>query len=165
MNGQLTLYRDQYGIVPVALSLIAILWTTIVLIAVHSMMDDDPEHLALAYLLPTIFIAIFFGSALAIASTFVSGLAAAYFIYPPKFNLYIADPRHVAELGFILLLGVIASKVVGILTEQAARKLPPPEHSEPGILVAVGTGNFLHEHHDPAPQGGIIDSHERSDQP
>src|SRR5262249_50753583 len=27
------------------------------------------------------------------------------------------------------------------------------------------TGNFLHEHHDPAPQGGIINSHERSDQP
>jgi uncharacterized membrane protein YfcA len=68
MNGQLTLYRDQYGIVPVALSLIAILWTTIVLIAVHSMMDDDSEHLALAYLLPTIFIAIFFGSTLASAS-------------------------------------------------------------------------------------------------
>src|SRR5262245_22905735 len=26
------------------------------------------------------------------------------------------------------------------------------------------TGNFLHEHHDPAPQGGTINSHERSDQ-
>jgi hypothetical protein len=36
-----------------------------------------------------------------------------------------------------------------------------PEHSEPSILVVV-TGNFLHEHHDPAPQGGIINSHERS---
>src|SRR6516164_2907515 len=37
--------------------------------------------------------------------------------------------------------------------------------SEPGILVAVVTGNFLHEHHDPATQGGIINSHERFDQP
>jgi hypothetical protein len=26
-------------------------------------------------------------------------------------------------------------------------------------------GNFLHQHHDPAPQGDIINSHERSDQP
>jgi hypothetical protein len=34
-----------------------------------------------------------------------------------------------------------------------------------GILVVVVTGNFLHEHHDPAPHGGIINSHERSDQP
>ena len=32
-------------------------------------------------------------------------------------------------------------------------------------LVVVVTGNFLYEHHDPAPQGGIINSHERSDQP
>jgi hypothetical protein len=29
-------------------------------------------------------------------------------------------------------------------------------------LVAVVTGNFLHKHHDP---GGIVNSHERSDQP
>ena len=40
-----------------------------------------------------------------------------------------------------------------------------PAQSELGILVAVVTGNFLHEHHDPAPQGGIINSHERCDQP
>jgi len=40
-----------------------------------------------------------------------------------------------------------------------------PAQSELGILVAVVTGNFLHEHHDPAPQGGIINLHERSDQP
>jgi len=39
------------------------------------------------------------------------------FIYPPKFSLYIADPRRVAELGFILLLAVTASKAVGVLTE------------------------------------------------
>ena len=40
-----------------------------------------------------------------------------------------------------------------------------PAQSELGILVAVITGSFLHEHHDPAPHGGIINSHERSDQP
>ena len=39
-----------------------------------------------------------------------------------------------------------------------------PSTSAPGILVVV-TGNFLHEHHDPAPQVGIINSHERSHQP
>jgi hypothetical protein len=39
-----------------------------------------------------------------------------------------------------------------------------PAQSKLGILVAVVTGNFLHEHHDPAPQGGIINSHERCDQ-
>jgi hypothetical protein len=29
------------------------------------------------------------------------------------------------------------------------------------VLVAVVTGNFLHEHHDPAPHGGIINSQKR----
>ena len=118
MNGQLTLYRDHFGIVPVAVSLVAILWTTMVLTAVQSnLMAEDPEFLALAYLLPTIFIAVFFGSTLAVASSFASGLAAAYFIYPPKFSLFIADPRHIAELGFILLLAVTASKAVGVLID------------------------------------------------
>jgi hypothetical protein len=46
----------------------------------------------------------------------------------------------------------------------AKTRTPAPSTSAPGILVVV-TGNFLHEHHDPAPQGGIINSHERSDQP
>jgi K+-sensing histidine kinase KdpD len=118
MNGRLALYRDQYGIVPVAVSLAAILWTTMVLTAVQSnFVADDPEGLALAYLLPTIFIAVFFGSSFAVASSFASGLAAAYFIYPPKFSLFIADPRHIAELGFILLLAVTASKAVGVLID------------------------------------------------
>lgn len=129
MNGRLALYRDQYGIVPVAVSLAAILWATMVLTAVQSNLTaDDPEGLALAYLLPTIFIALFFGSSLAVASSFASGLAAAYFIYPPKFSLFIADPRHIAELGFILLLAVTASKAVGVLTDDKrpeSRQRPP----------------------------------------
>jgi hypothetical protein len=58
-------------------------------------------------------------------------------------------------------LGIMRWRAEG----HSPKREPPPEHSEPGILVAVVTGNFLHEHHDPAPQGGIIDSHERSDQP
>jgi hypothetical protein len=40
-----------------------------------------------------------------------------------------------------------------------------PAQSELGIIVVVVTGNFLHEPHDLAPQGGIINSHERFDQP
>src|SRR5215831_8512377 len=127
MNGRLALYRDQYGIVPVVMSLAAILWTTMVLTAVQSnLMADNPEGLALAYLLPTIFIAVFFGSSLGVATSFASGLAAAYFIYPPKFSLFIADPRHIAELGFILLLAVTASKAVGVLTKRPERRQRPP---------------------------------------
>jgi len=126
MNGRLALYRDQYGIVPVVVSLAAILWTTMVLTAVQSnLMADDPEGLAVAYLLPTIFIAVFFGSSLAVASSLASGLTAAYFIYPPKFSLFIANPRHIAELGFILLLAVTASKAVGVLTDDKPPRKSP----------------------------------------
>ena len=46
----------------------------------------------------------------------------------------------------------------------APKREPRPSTSGPSILVVV-TGNFLHEDHDPEPQGGIINSHERFDQP
>jgi hypothetical protein len=31
--------------------------------------------------------------------------------------------------------------------------------------IAIVTGNFVHEQHNPPPQVGILNSHERSDQP
>jgi K+-sensing histidine kinase KdpD len=70
------------------------------------------EHLMLGYLLPTILVAIYFGSILAVLTSFSSGLAAAYFLLPPKFSFYIDDPVHVVELAFTIMLAVIASKVV-----------------------------------------------------
>jgi hypothetical protein len=39
------------------------------------------------------------------------------FFFPPKFSFYIADPLNQAELGFFLLLAVIASKAVAVVTE------------------------------------------------
>jgi len=77
----------------------------------------DPEDLALAYLLPTIFIALFFGSTIAVMTTFASGLAAAYFIYPPQFSVLIDDLEHVAELGFIIVLAITASKAIAVITD------------------------------------------------
>ena len=85
MHGKLALYHPQYGVIPIAVSLLAIIWTTVFLTWLQIyLVADDVEDLALAYLLPTIFIAVFFGSTLAIAGSFVSALAAAYFLYPPK---------------------------------------------------------------------------------
>ena len=78
---------------------------------------SDPEDLALAYLLPTIFIAVFFGSTIAATSSFASGLAAAYFIYPPKFSVLIDAPQQVAELDFIIALAITASKAVAVITD------------------------------------------------
>src|SRR5262249_16966571 len=114
--------KEEAGLLPRNSSLLAIIWTTIFLTWIQTyLVADDVEDLALAYLLPTIFIAVFFGSTLAVAGSFVSALAAAYFLYPPKFNFYIADPTHAAELGFILSLSVTASKAIGDMTDGRRR--------------------------------------------
>jgi|SRR6516162_10176547 len=109
-------------ILPVALSSASILLTSLVLAEFHSHLTafhvwSDPEDLALAYLLPTIFIAVFFGSTIAATSSFASGLAAAYFIYPPKFSVLIDAPQQVAELDFIIALAITASKAVAVITD------------------------------------------------
>ena len=122
MHGKLAPYHPQYGVIPIAVSLLAIIWTTIFLTWIQTyLVADEVEDLALAYLLPTIFIAVFFGSTLAVAGSFVSALAAAYFLYPPKLSFYIADPTHTAELGSILLLSVTASKAIGVMTDDRRR--------------------------------------------
>ena len=93
----------------------AILVTSVVLLAVDSFLDA--KSLLFVYLLPTVVIAMHYGSTVAVLTSFASGLAAAYFLFPPKFSFYIADPLHVAELGFFLLLAVIASKALAVVTE------------------------------------------------
>jgi len=67
-------------------------------------------------LLPPIFVAVFFGSTAAVMTSFASALAAAYFIYPPQFSFLISEPRHIAELGLILVLAITASKTVCVIT-------------------------------------------------
>ena len=107
------------SVVPVVVSFAAVLLTTLGLVKIHSYLAA--EHLVLVYLLPTILIAIYFGSIVAVLTSFASGLAAAYFLLPPQFSFYVDDPRHVAELGFTMLLAVIASKVVAALAHDARR--------------------------------------------
>ena len=109
-------------ILPVVVSFALILLTSWVLAEVHSELATrdvwkDPEDLALAYLLPTIFVAVFFGSTIAVMTSLASGIAAAYFIYPPQFSVLVADFQHVAELGFIVVLGITASKAVAVITD------------------------------------------------
>jgi two-component system sensor histidine kinase KdpD len=106
---------QQNLIAPVVVSFAAVLFTTLILLMVDSYLST--EHLVLVYLLPTIFIAVYFGSTIAVLTSFASGLAAAYFLLPPQFSFYVADRLHVAELGFTVLLAVIASKVIGVLTD------------------------------------------------
>ena len=120
-HGRMPVKSLRGFILPVALSLAAIGLTTLVLLEAYSTSADledwrDPENLAIAYLLPPIFISVFFGSSAAVMTSFASALAASYFIYAPQFSFLIQDSRHIGELVFILVLAITASKAIGVIT-------------------------------------------------
>ena len=110
-------------IAPIVLSVAAILLTSLLINAAHVHLTSlhiwhDPEDLALAYILPTIFITILFGSNIGVSSALLSGLAAAYFVYPPQFSMAIDNPENLVELGLLLALSVTASKSVAVLADE-----------------------------------------------
>jgi K+-sensing histidine kinase KdpD len=107
---------------PVLVAFAAVLLTSAVLLAVDSFIDT--EALAFIYLLPTAVMAMHYGSTVGVLTSFASALAAAYLCFPPKFSFFISDPLNVAELGFFLLLALIASKAVAVVTrDENARSL------------------------------------------
>ena len=105
---------------PILVAFSAILLTTVVLLAVDPFIDT--EALAFIYLLPVIVMAMHYGSTVGVLTSFASALAAAYFCFPPKFSFFISDPLNVAELGFFLLLTVIASKAAAVVTRDERDK-------------------------------------------
>jgi K+-sensing histidine kinase KdpD len=109
-------------IAPVLTAFSAVVLATAVLFVIESYLEA--QHLVIAYLFPTTLIAIRYGSSLAFLTSFASGIAAAYFLFPPKFSLYVSDSLHIAELGFFMLLTLLASKVVSLLTEDIAAIKP-----------------------------------------
>ena len=104
--------------VPLVGTAFALLLTTTILLLVDAGLDAP--HLVIGYLLPTTVIAIVYGSTLAFAASAVSSVAAAFFLFPPKFSLYIASPLHMAELGLFVLLALIGSKITALLTHDLA---------------------------------------------
>jgi len=107
---------------PVLVAFAAVLLTSVVLLAVDSFIDT--EALAFIYLLPTAVMAMHYGSTVGVLTSFASALGAAYLCFPPKFSFFISDPLNVAELGFFLLLALIASKAVAVVTrDENARSL------------------------------------------
>jgi K+-sensing histidine kinase KdpD len=99
---------------PITMSLGAVSLTTAILVAVDN--GAELEHLEIAYLFPTALIAVLYGSNFAFLTSTASALTAAYFLLPPRFSLYIANPLHIAELGFFVVVALIAGKIVSLLT-------------------------------------------------
>ena len=85
--------------------------TTGILLAMY--LQFQAGHLIFGYLIPIMFVAVRYGSVPAIVTTIMSDLCAAYFLYPPDFSIYIADPLQVAELSFFSLLVLATSRFIG----------------------------------------------------
>jgi len=100
---------------PLLVALSVVLLTSVVLLAVDPIIDA--EALAFTYLLPSVVLAMHYGSTVGVLTSFASAVAAAYFCFPPKFTFFISDPLNVAELGFFLMLAVIASKAAAVVTK------------------------------------------------
>jgi two-component system, OmpR family, sensor histidine kinase KdpD len=106
---------------PITMSFGAVSLTTAILIAVDS--GAELEHLEIAYLFPTALIAVLYGSNFAFLTSCASAITAAYFLLPPRFSLHIANPLHIVELGFFVVVALIAGKIVSLLMHDAPRQL------------------------------------------
>ena len=132
-------------IAPILLSIAAVLLTSLLIRQAHAHLTalhiwHDPEDWALAYILPTIFITVLFGSNIGVWTALISGLAAAYFVYPPDFSLAIDDPQNVVELGLFLALSVTASKSTAVLTDEKSLYRRPTRKLDGAALVTDRRG-------------------------
>lgn len=97
-------------ITPITVSLLLVALTTAILWALQPRLQQD--HLIFIYFVPTTLIAIRYGSLSAMGVTITSGLAAAYFLYPPNFSFMVASRLEVLEIVLFCMLALLASQVV-----------------------------------------------------
>ena len=110
---------------PVLVSAALVALTTGILLSIYLALQS--EHLIFGYLIPITIVAVRYGSVPAIVTAVVSDLCAAFFLYPPDFSIYIADPLQMAELTFFSLLVLATSQFVGgFADDERSRKRARP---------------------------------------
>ena len=119
-------------VAPAIVSFGAVLLTTLVLLSLEPHLG--PRQLIAGYLLPTAAIAILYGSSLAILTSFGSGLAAAYFLFPPKSSLLAVDPLNLAAIALFILVALATSKILTLLTYGAAPSIARGPHDDRSLL-------------------------------
>lgn len=107
--GMVTSFRRRW-ITLITASLVLFVLTTVLIWPIRARLNQ--EHLIFIYLVPTSLIAIRYGSIAALCVTIVSSVAAAYFLYPPRFSFLIASPLDLVEITLFCLLAMLASQVV-----------------------------------------------------
>jgi len=121
---------------PITMSLGAVSLTTAILVAVDS--GAELEHLEITYLFPTALIAVLYGSNFAFLTSSASAITAAYFLFPPKFSLHIANPLHIVELGFFVVVALIAGKIVSV-AGRMIHQVSPLAHQDQGARNGAAT--------------------------
>jgi two-component system sensor histidine kinase KdpD len=113
---------------PIAVSILIVVLATAIIKLVDAAVE--PEHLIFGYLIPTSFVAVRYGSIPAMVTSVAGSLCAAYFLYPPKFSIYMGTPLHVVELGFFLLLALATTQFIAVLSYgNRPQKPPAPQKS------------------------------------
>jgi K+-sensing histidine kinase KdpD len=107
------LYGGGRPLLPIVACVSAVVLTTAALSIAGPVLGT--KHLLMGYLLPATVIAIFFGAPFAVLTSVASTVTAAFFLVPPQFSFEIADSSDVAELGFFMLLALVASKAVAAI--------------------------------------------------
>jgi len=69
-----------------------------------------PQHLVFFYLLPTVFVAVLYGSRPAILAAIAATVCAAYFLYDPLYSFSVGRPVEAGELLCFVGVAVIGAK-------------------------------------------------------
>lgn len=104
--------------VPALVALAAMLTATAVLWVVR-IESVGPQHLVFFYLLPTVFLAVLYGSRLAMLAALAAAACAAYFLYDPLYSFSVARPVEAGELLFFVGLALIGAKCTADLLRPA----------------------------------------------
>jgi K+-sensing histidine kinase KdpD len=104
--------------VPALVALAALLTATAVLWVVR-IESVGPQHLVFFYLLPTVFVAVLYGSRLAMLAALAATACAAYFLYDPLYSFSVARPVEAGELLCFVGLALIGAKCTADLLRPA----------------------------------------------
>ena len=126
--------RASQTVTGTLVSLIAVAATTGIMIWIDARISCP--GLLVGYLLPITVSAVYFGAGPAIICAAASAAAATYFLLPPKLAFSIDTPRHVAELGFFMLVAVIGAKIAALLSPIRTLRGTPP--AAPNISELAG---------------------------
>ncbi|HXW42731.1 MAG TPA: DUF4118 domain-containing protein [Xanthobacteraceae bacterium] len=109
--------------IAVVLAIIAAVTAILWLVKVEAV---GPHHLVFFYLLPTMLVAVLYGSLPAMLCAVAATLCAAYFLYDPLYSFVVANPLELGELGFFAALAMIGAKCTADLLRPVGKVSDDP---------------------------------------